>query len=123
MKKLKLRVYWCPKEKEYMVFYPSKSDGGWILNKLFGSSSTILPTDTGKALNLKQIAPCSHNQYLSIFEVQDFIKDLESRGYDKTTLKFEVQIDLNKILENFPHVLESLSDKEKEQLEKMKKAK
>lgn len=104
-----------------MVSYPSKRDGGWILHRLFGQTTTTLPTTTGADLNLKELAKATHNPYMSIFEVEDFIKDLEKRGYDKTSLKFEVQIDLNKIVENFPHVLENLTPSEKKKIEQLKK--
>ena len=52
MKKLKLRLYWCSKEKDYMVSYPNKSDGGWIFNRIFNPTTTVLPTETGKDMKL-----------------------------------------------------------------------
>jgi hypothetical protein len=121
MNKLKLKVFWSKKEQDFMVSYPRKCDGGWILHRLFGSTTTILSNTTGEDCGLKKVAPASHNPYLSIFEVEDFVQELIKRGYDKTTIKFEVQIDISKLQEKFPHILESLSDKEKKQLKLLKK--
>lgn len=115
MKKLKLRLYWCAKEKDFMVDYPSKSDGGWIFNQILGKHTINLPKETGQNLKLKELAECKHNQFLAVFEMADFIEELERRGYDKTTLKFEVQIDINKILDHFPHVLSEMNEKEQAQ--------
>lgn len=76
-----LKVYWSKKEKDFMVQYPRKCDGHFIQNKLFIQNmifDLIKYNKTTCELPYKMEA--------------DFIKELEERGYDKTTMKFEIKL-------------------------------
>ena len=117
MSKIKLRVKWSKKEDDFVVYYPRKSDGGWILCHLFDSRYTILPQSTGgKDSDLKEYCKVDYNPYMRVYETKKFAEELVQRGFDKTTLKFEVTIDLNQIQERFPHIWEMLSEKEKNKI-------
>jgi hypothetical protein len=69
---------------------------------------------------LTRICGVDWNKNISVFDI-DFIKELELRGFDKTTLKFEVMIKLSELETRFPHLLTDLSDSEKIQLKKLLK--
>ena len=62
----KLKCRWSKGKKDLLFYYPNKADGHF-LHGFF-----------------------SYNRYDSLGHEYNFIRDLESRGYDITTLKFEI---------------------------------
>jgi hypothetical protein len=122
MNSLKLRIKWSKKENDYIVFFPRLRDGGWILHRIIGKRTcTMLNSEENKKNEtLTRICGVDWNKNISVFDI-DFIKELELRGFDKTTLKFEVMIKLSELETRFPHLLTDLSDSEKIQLKKLLK--
>lgn len=77
-----LKVKWSKREKDFMVYYPRRCDGALIQHKLFCQQMLF---DFDK-LNTNQMP----------YRMEDnFIEELEKRGYDKTTLKFEIKLKEN----------------------------
>lgn len=60
-----LAAKWSKKENDIMIYYPNKCDGALLNNHLFHPRDSI--------------------------SCHPFIKELERRGYDITTLKFSVK--------------------------------
>jgi hypothetical protein len=122
MNSLKLRIKWSKKQNDYIVFFPRLRDGGWILHRIIGKRTcTMLNSEENKKNEtLTRICGVDWNKNISVFDI-DFIKELELRGFDKTTLKFEVMIKLSELETRFPHLLTDLSDSEKIQLKKLLK--
>ena len=58
---MKLRFRWSKREKDFLISFPNKPDGHLV-----------------------------HGFFEGYMSGQDFLKELEKRGYDLTTLKFEV---------------------------------
>lgn len=119
MNKIKLRIKWSKRENDFVIHYHSSPTGSFI-SDLLKPWKFVHPTalsnsfinETTKQVNAYQGALGNY----SLLET-DWIKELEARGYDKTTLKFEISIDLNQLKERFPHVYASLTDQEKERLQ------
>ena len=68
MKYNKLRARWSKKEKDILYSFPRGCDGSY-LNRIF--------TQNDRGFNLPQLS---------------FLEDLEERGYDLATLKFEIKL-------------------------------
>jgi hypothetical protein len=121
MNPFKLKIRWSNRDKDFIVTYPRKSDGSWILNRIIGKR-----TETGLVSNYKddvhatELCGVDWNENIKVYII-DFIAELESRGFDKASLKFEVTIDLNKIDEKFSHLLENSSKKDMEWLARQKR--
>ncbi len=73
-----LKVYYNKKENEIMVQYPRRCDGH-LINNLFSDILQWGGID-GK-----------DKGWLN-YEVFNIVKELIERGYDKTTLKFEIRL-------------------------------
>lgn len=69
---MKLSLIYDKRQKDFVVRYPNSRDGGLVLYHLV---SNILRWKAGSPG----------------FETYNFIKDLEARGYDPTTLKFSIE--------------------------------
>lgn len=80
MDETKLVVKWSKREKDFMVYYPRKCDGALIQYKLFHRRLLF---------NYMKFMDGDKSPY---DEEDDFIKELERRGYDKTTLRFEIKL-------------------------------
>lgn len=72
-----LKIKWSKKEKDFLIYYPSRPDGALIQHYILGDIlqwGGINNTNKGRfnyeSFNLKE--------------------ELERRGYDLTTLKFEI---------------------------------
>lgn len=80
-----LKVYWSDDEKDFMIQYPRRCDGAFVQGKLFHPNMIFdlikFNTETRYNLNI-----------LPYKTEDDFIEELERRGYDKTTLKFEIKL-------------------------------
>lgn len=83
MKENKLRARWSKGEKDILVTYP-----------------------------LGVQTKCDCNYLLSLMFNSDFEREMKSRGYDITTLKFEITVDKNgeRFSEKFP-TLAKMEDK------------
>lgn len=79
-KDITLKVKWSKRENDFMIHYPRKCDGGFINGKLFNQRLIF------DYLKHCKGDPRPYN------EEADFIEELERRGYDKTTLKFEIKL-------------------------------
>lgn len=115
MKKIKLRIEWSNKENDFVIHYHSSPTGSFISNllkpwKLVHPTSLIDPF-VDRSTREEKCYSGSLGSY-SLLET-DWIKELEERGYDKKTLKFEISIKIDQIKEKFPHVYNSLSEQEK----------
>lgn len=73
-----LKVRWSKKENDLLITYPRRCDGA-LVNYLFGDILRWGGID-GK-----------DKGWLN-YETFNFIEELKSRGYDTTTLKFEVRL-------------------------------
>ena len=76
-----MRLIWSKKQKDFVVKYNRKCDGNLVLNHILGD---ILRFDLMKYG--KEIPYTSFN----------FKDELEKRGYDLTTLKFSIDLKINK---------------------------
>lgn len=73
-----LKVKWSKREEDLIIKYPRRCDGA-LINYLFGDILRWAGID-GK-----------DKGWLN-YETFNFLKELEKRGYDLTTLKFEVKL-------------------------------
>ena len=101
-----------------MVYYPSRADGAFI-HQLVRVWQMIHPTALiehflGRSTKEARHYRGSLGKY-SLLET-DWIKELEERGYDKKTLKFEISISRHMLKAKFPHIYEDLTKEEKEKL-------
>ena len=69
--KNKLRVKWSKRENDHVIHYPRKCDGGLVQSALFGQHFH-------SPLHIGETEP-------------SLAEELEKRGYDLTTLKFEIK--------------------------------
>lgn len=114
MNKIKLRIKWSKKENDFMVYYPTNASGSWFREIL----------SSWKSLRIKGISQLSKNESVyyedshTNFQIiqEDWLKELVDRGFDPKTFKAEVTIDLSQLKAKFPHIYESLSEKEKKKL-------
>lgn len=117
-KKLKLQVKWSKKENDFVIYYPRKSDGGFIhtyfLSKQLVSSLASNNIDKdNKNYIFHDKANWNKNIHLYNF---DWIKELAQRGYDLTTLKFEITISKDKLQDSFAHLWDDLTQKQKKEV-------
>jgi len=73
-----LKVKWSKREKDFMIHYPRKCDGA-LMNYILGDMliwGGIDGVDKGW-LNYREF---------------NLLKELDERGYDITTLKFEIKL-------------------------------
>lgn len=77
----KLSVIYDKRQKDFVVKYPRRCDGALAFHNLINDRlEWRIPT---KENNL---------QYPYNWEITNFIKELEERGYDITTLKFSIEL-------------------------------
>lgn len=75
----KLSVIYDKRQKDFVVKYPRRCDGGLAMDHLVGDILKYkIPDDETR---------CPFN-----WRSTNFIKELESRGYDTTTLKFSIEL-------------------------------
>lgn len=79
----KLSLTYDKRQKDFVVNYPRKPDGYLILYHLLND---ILRFDLNKSLN-KDKSP---------YNIYNFKKELEDRGYDLKTLKFSIELKTDK---------------------------
>lgn len=115
MQKITLKVKWSKKENNFVVCYPRKQDGAYLIGQLIHSRICHqLRIDNKHELGPTDKFLWNEDDY-TFFE-HNFIKELENRGYDITTFSFSIQIDPLKLKSNFPHIYETLTKKEKKKL-------
>jgi len=118
MNKIKLRVVWSKKENDFMIYYPRKADGSFI-HQLVKAWQMVHPASLIDSFLDRSTKEARHYRgslgKYSLLET-DWIKELEERGYDKTTLKFEISISRHMLKTKFPHIYEDLTKEEKEKL-------
>lgn len=80
-----LKVYWSKKENDFLIQYPRRCDGSFIQFKLFCRQMIfdLIKYNTETNYN---------SRVLPYNQEEDFIEELEKRGYDKTTIKFEIRL-------------------------------
>jgi hypothetical protein len=76
----KLVVFWSKRERDFMFRYPRSWDGGYAHTVFCSERPRVVWGDELKA-----------NGGFPIAWDPSFVKELEARGYDTTTLRFEVQ--------------------------------
>lgn len=111
---LKLRMKWSKKENDFIISYPSKADGHFLHN-LLGSKIFTLHEKEYDNKNYDYFSSIQDSR-MCLFQL-NYLKELEDRGYDKTTLKFEIAIKKSELFKKFPHLLRELS---KEQINDLK---
>jgi len=77
--KNKLSVIYDKRQKDFVVKYPLKCDGSLAMDHLLGDK-------------LVYKIPKDESNYPFNYEVTNFIKELDKRGYDTTTLKFSIEL-------------------------------
>lgn len=77
--KNKLSLIFDKRQNDFVVRYPKRCDGALAMSHLL--------TDT-----LEYRIPSKEKEYPHNFEVTNFIKELEKRGYDTKTLKFSIEL-------------------------------
>lgn len=117
-KQLKLRVTWSKKEKDFVIHYPRSADGHYIhsflLSKVLISRLKKDKIDqTNKNYTFHDNASWNTNFALYNF---DWIKELGERGYDLTTLKFEVTISKDQLQSQFDHLWDDLTSNQKKEV-------
>ena len=75
----KLSVIWDKRQKDFVVKYPRRCDGAFAIHHLCNDS-------------LKWIMPNKEKGYPHNYEIENFVKELEARGYDLTTLRFSIEL-------------------------------
>ena len=75
----KLSVIYDKRQNDFVVKYPRSCDGALAIHHLV--------SDT-----LEYRIPSKEKEYPHNFEVTNFIKELEKRGYDTETLKFSIEL-------------------------------
>jgi len=75
----KLSVIYDKKEKDFVVKYPRRCDGALALNHLVGDILTYR-------------IPDQEHRYPFNWVKENFIQELEKRGYDTTTLRFSIEL-------------------------------
>lgn len=75
----KLSVIYDKRQKDFVVKYPRRCDGALAIHHLVGDI-------------LKYKFPDDETRYPYNWISDNFIKELESRGYDITTLKFSIKL-------------------------------
>ena len=122
MNKIKMKIKWCKKEKDYVVFYKSKPDGGTFIEMIKPEKFLTYSSHDyyGSDPRFKELDAIIDDRFLNgvtwkLYE-HDIIKDLESRGYDPKTLKLEISIDPKQLKEKFPNVYNDLTLAEKTKL-------
>lgn len=118
MKKIKLRIQWSKKTGDFVVHYHNSPTGSFI-STILKPWKIVHPTKLcdsfiDRSTREQGAYRGSLGEY-SLLET-DWIKELEERGYDKKTLKFEISIQVDQIKTKFPHVYDSLTEVEKNRL-------
>lgn len=75
----KLSLIYDKRQKDFVVKYPRRCDGALIINKLVGD---VLVWDLNKTIERERIN----------YRVENLKEELESRGYDLSTLKFSIEL-------------------------------
>lgn len=75
----KLTLIYDKRERDFVVKYPRKYDGGLVISHLISDI-------------LLYKFPDNETQYPYNWTKENFIKELENRGYDITTLKFSIEL-------------------------------
>ena len=76
----KLSVIYDKRQKDFVVKYPRPCDGALAINHLVNDQ-------------LRYVLPSlSKQEYPYNWELENFIKELEKRGYDPKTLKFSIEL-------------------------------
>ena len=90
----KLRIAWSKREKDFMIHYPRSCDGSFISQlikpwKLIHPSTLINASWTDGGYSKVDYYEGHLGRY-SLLEM-DWLKELDRRGYDLKTLKFEIK--------------------------------
>lgn len=72
----KLSVIYDKRQKDFIVKYPRRCDGALAIHHICGD-----------VLEYRMLKEGPFN-----FEIVNFVKELEKRGYDTTTLKFSIEL-------------------------------
>lgn len=120
-KTFKLTIKWSKREKDFVITFPRKGDGMFISNEIINKRLVRMLMDSVKTSDEKECYSfyCgSEHDNIGYFNF-DWLKSLEKRGFDLTTLKFEICIKKTELQNKFKHLWDELSDKEKETVQKL----
>lgn len=74
----KLSLIWDKRQKDFVFKYPRRCDGALIVNHIAGDVlKYVMPSEKPAPYNFRKF---------------NLVEELESRGYDITTLKFSVEL-------------------------------
>jgi hypothetical protein len=79
MKHKKLRYVWSKRERDFMIHYPTRSWDGGLLHSFFSCDATDYLNENGQ-------------KYIKNLIGKHFLEELDKRGFDLTTLKFEISL-------------------------------
>jgi hypothetical protein len=79
MKNNKLTLIYDKRQKDFVVHYPARCDGALIFNHFLQD-------------NLSWRFPDKTNDYPFNFVKENFMDELEKRGYDIKTLRFSIEL-------------------------------
>lgn len=94
----KLKIKWSKREKDFIIYYPRSCDGSLISELLKPWKFLILKTfkDGWKEPSYKEeVSYSSLSGSYAVMEM-DWLKELDRRGYDLTTLTFEISLKKDK---------------------------
>jgi hypothetical protein len=120
-KTFKLVIKWSKKENDYVVLFPRKGDGMFISNEIINKRLVRMLTES---VNKEPDKECysffdsTDNVNIGYYQY-DWLKALDKRGFDLTTLKFEICIKKTELQNKFKHLWEDLSEKERNEVKKL----
>lgn len=74
-----LSIKWSKKENDFMINYPRSCDGHLIADAILSD-------------RLRYCIPDKEKPFPYNYEIENLKKELETRGYDLTTLKFRIEL-------------------------------
>lgn len=115
MKEITLKIYYSKKEKDFVVQYPAgKATGGYVISQIISKRTISRMKNLSGGLWDSEKKLFTDGNY--DFIEHDFIKEMENRGFDITTIKFSIKLDARRLEKMFPDLYNSLSAEAREKL-------
>ena len=88
---IELKVVWSKRENGVMIYYPSKKDGNFMYGLLSTKIMASRFTDEAKKDGNRIVTNQDWNPLLCIVQEPSFLEQLDTRGYDLSTLKISIR--------------------------------